>query len=773
MKSRHILFTWLLIVSVCASAHEITTHGLLTKEAYSYSTLGSHSQTLANDLGLTDWSGDLGSTYYDGYDWNLSTETLKSRTVDSFEGHIISDVLGVSPSSIGGWLLRGAIREDDVPKPFGDNPQDDPYGQIFRVANHFFDPYNNRPLTVGFALGEKAPDWGIGVVDAFASPMAVDSNRRNHFTVFDAREALWRALTGKKNDGTTDAGINGGPTTEDDRKAYWATTFRALGDILHLNQDMSQPQHTRNEPHAATWWPATQFAGHKSFMEQYFDARAKNASEFSMNGETVNPLQDLSFLGDPNYQYPIPTFDTYSKFWSTNPGTGSVTGQGLADYSNQGFFTPAHNLDDTTYPSPRDVALTPDQTAFPDSVVGTLSVSFLDGPVRDSNTGQSDTIKLTTQSIWNVFGAVSPTYSLNHVNYDDMAKLLLPRAVAYSAGLINYFFRGRLSITSPDEGAYGIVDQEAVRSQPGQGFKTIKLKIQNITPNGEAMGDGSSQGMLVAVVKYHLNSCYNENLSDSLDVQADPSCYDTAEYIATSAPISVTNIDASKYVEYTFDFSQKPVPINALDLSLQVVYRGKLGNESDAVAVATKKISGPTFFSFFNDTDQFCYNGAWVATDTTSGASYLNSVLDFDHDKQADLPYQPRPIDINFRFVSSGPIGTVTALPAGRYSRVAVLTDVPLVPFFNIEAYTSKSVTLNPAQLYYWSGAWSDLSSSEFELNTTTKSWISLSPLGQVRSTNYFNAVEFFDYYPDNSCSTSTLPAASDLSPYQVSKLPF
>ncbi len=33
------------------------------------------------------------------------------------------------------------------------------------------------------------------------------------------------------------------------RHAYRATTFRALGDVLHLVQDMGQPQHTRNAAH--------------------------------------------------------------------------------------------------------------------------------------------------------------------------------------------------------------------------------------------------------------------------------------------------------------------------------------------------------------------------------------------------------------------------------------------------------------------------------------------------------------------------------------------
>ena len=40
--------------------------------------------------------------------------------------------------------------------------------------------------------------------------------------------------------------------------------------------------------------------------------------------------------------------------------------------------------------------------------------------------------------------------------------------------------------------------------------------------------------------------------------------------------------------EITFKFSNRELPINAWDVVLQVVYRGQLGSESDAVVVATR-----------------------------------------------------------------------------------------------------------------------------------------------------------------------------------------
>ncbi|BCO30781.1 hypothetical protein TspCOW1_08840 [Thiohalobacter sp. COW1] len=51
------------------------------------------------------------------------------------------------------------------------------------------------------------------------------------------------------------------------RKAYWATTFRALGDVLHLIQDMAQPQHTRNDLHN------TDYGHGERVYEKYTNAR--------------------------------------------------------------------------------------------------------------------------------------------------------------------------------------------------------------------------------------------------------------------------------------------------------------------------------------------------------------------------------------------------------------------------------------------------------------------------------------------------------------------
>ena len=344
-----------------AVAYELSTHARVTYKAYEASALV-QDQNLIKDLGIDTYvlsSPDnvFGQNYFD-----ISGSSANVRSRNSFEQVIMDDSNNPNPiiprnikeKSLPGWLMRGAIREDDYATAFGiwkaPNPQtDQDKPQAFwRVLNHFFDPYYNRPLTLSpaalqlfsLASGESetfraAPNWALGKNDAFAASPVPDSGTRNHYTVLDAREAMYRALTG------LDKGGNQVATTETDRKTYWATTFRAVGDILHLNQDMAQPQHTRNDPHSGV--PGF---GHKSVYEAYIDARASGQTFYSVPGAQA-PLSGLVYTG-----YQIPVFARYSDFWSTNPGNGSVNGAGLADYSNSSFFSAGTNLGNNNYVSP-------------------------------------------------------------------------------------------------------------------------------------------------------------------------------------------------------------------------------------------------------------------------------------------------------------------------------------------------------------------------------------------------------------------------------------
>jgi hypothetical protein len=66
--------------------------------------------------------------------------------------------------------------------------------------------------------------------------------------------------------------------------------------------------------------------------------------------------------------------------------------------------------------------------------------------VTDALTGQViPDVPLSSHSVWDQHlqnAGESPKFTLNRFNYDAMANILLPRAVGYSAGFLDAFFRG-------------------------------------------------------------------------------------------------------------------------------------------------------------------------------------------------------------------------------------------------------------------------------------------------------------------------------------------
>src|SRR5712691_6237006 len=97
---------------------------------------------------------------------------------------------------------------------------------LFRSLNHFYNPLNGQPLTLlGGSLGAKSPGW------ALAFPGTVSGLE---FSYWNARQSLFDALT---------------KPGETERSLAFGRTFQTLGQVIHQLQDMSPPQHVRNDMH--------------------------------------------------------------------------------------------------------------------------------------------------------------------------------------------------------------------------------------------------------------------------------------------------------------------------------------------------------------------------------------------------------------------------------------------------------------------------------------------------------------------------------------------
>ena len=441
----------LYIISFNATAYELGTHARITDKAYEASVLTTAS-TLFGDWGLnlTNTTAPFGTTYYEILSGSVEVRSALNFVTDE-ERDIWPGGRAGNSLSIKGWMIRGSVREDDYPNQsflFGLCKIDDapPIPEeekpLSRPINHFYDPVNNTGIT-----GQKrAIDWGLGADNALQVPNKPDIGRANHYTIVDAREAMYRALTGQASNGDTNIGPGGTLADESVRNAYWATTFRILGDVVHLVQDMGQPQHTRNDPHAGVCG----VTGAKSVYEKYIEARAKGGEFITPGGTPVLPTP-LNYTG-----YPIPQFNDYVSYFTTQhlDGANLLTHRGLADYSNRGFFSAGTNMfapaNDYSFPEQNppaygriDVSVDWSGSPLPNNA----KVELLTHTVPDTLTGETPSAALTSFGLWDQFlekRSLLSRYTLTRRNYDDMANLLIPRTVAYSAGLINYFFRGRL-----------------------------------------------------------------------------------------------------------------------------------------------------------------------------------------------------------------------------------------------------------------------------------------------------------------------------------------
>lgn len=302
-------------------------------------------------------------------------------------------------------------------------------GTVLRVRHHFYDPLYNRPLTVlGIAAGEKSPDWALEDLEDFGSQA---------FSFRHARDYLYKALT---------------LSDEQERKKHFGPTFQTLGHVIHHVQDMAQPQHVRNDIHPNV-------GAHKSFYEEYTDHPRVRSN--------------LMFSG-----YNAVTFPQARSFWTTGEG------KGLSEYTNRGFISAGTNFGDPSnrYPNP---AFDPNSAweadirrpdLFPaanmpippecQSDASPCYMTFYRNTVVDSYR-PSETKVNDKASTWSIFDqdlkAYNKTYtktdpdtgqtyttnqafSLNRFNFDATHKFLIPRAVAYSSGLIDYFFRGQIDL---------------------------------------------------------------------------------------------------------------------------------------------------------------------------------------------------------------------------------------------------------------------------------------------------------------------------------------
>ncbi|MFV9646015.1 MAG: hypothetical protein ACNYWU_09350, partial [Desulfobacterales bacterium] len=137
--------------------------------------------------------------------------------------------------------------------------------------------------------------------------------------------------------------------------------------------------------------------------------------------------------------------------------------------------------------------------------------------------------------------------------YQDYAERLIPRAVGYSAGLLDYFFRGKIQVASSLPVFYD------------NGIYSLLLNIKNITHSQETMSDGH-----FSVVCRYTPTGGNPDGSEDIFVRS----YEVASGVLQYG---------GEGVDVQFNLPV-PVPIeNYESVECILTFRGTLGNESGAV----------------------------------------------------------------------------------------------------------------------------------------------------------------------------------------------
>jgi hypothetical protein len=688
-----------LFASFKGFCYEVDTHAFITAAAFNRSVLSS--PELAQRMGWDRFRANepfsmaaatTGLGYPDKGYFDVTAEqwvTLPASQVRLAQQYEREQMAGEryrnsqeNDREISAWLMRGAIREDDLPPSsyVGSAPDADPHGDMYRVLQHFYNPITDEGLNLGAGLQfPAATRWGLD------STSSTGGTRRNHFSWHDARKAMWCALThaGDPHDTPRDAGI---------RRLCWATAIKSLGHVLHLLQDMAQPQHVRNDRHNPAvetkwyypWWIAqgTDYAGTtvaRRTMEIYTNWRI-TGGEISVecvpgrNGgrpatpKACNDLQEFrSMFGshEPVYPHPlplneypaagqVPMFARPIDFFTTRSTETDIRRRrGLADFTNRTFFSEG-TVNDSSFPRPPPIEST-EYSVFWSHQDRTPHGTFYKVQyhlIHDDQVGNvffdpylsGHYVPVANGSMWetSIFGlpATSRRAVMDFENYETQADMLIPRAIGYSAGLINYFFRGQLQVTEPSIGVVSTIDHGIphhldpqgypVKDSDGSpyGFTQLRLSVGNATPAMTISGlhgtasQNTFNGSLHAVAHFHRNLCYRNDLGGELRRNLDTNQLEQPqnctvdqtrtpyEEIIVSAPITTGWNLALQDID--FDFSARPIPINATDLRVQVVYRGPIGDssrpehtENDAIAVGHLDLTEPLYFAVQNFTDYF------------------------------------------------------------------------------------------------------------------------------------------------------------------------
>ena len=335
-----------------------------------------------------------------------------------------------------------------------------------RCFDHFYTVQPNR--TPGQTIGLTF--LNIKTTNSFA--WAADDNisgplnfSTNVYKWDDARHYELAALT------NTESG---------DRGANMAFMFYCLGHVLHLNQDTSSPDHVRNVAHPFD-----------SYFEEYGQFNCTNHPEWFANQPhgwaywqdrgflqlldfwdrnlykgTVQSLVNNEDPNQPSKELGLAEFDNGNFL-----GDRSFYGECYDNHNNKHYF-PFPSLADTDHKN-----LNPNN--LEGSIIKDELINLKQGNrvyIKKTGAGVSVTphSALTYEAVKNNLGRNIPkqvAFTINDANVlQEYHSILIPKAIEYSAGILDYFFRGTMDVTASWGDTNSLYFTNTVLNTSGQDF---------------------------------------------------------------------------------------------------------------------------------------------------------------------------------------------------------------------------------------------------------------------------------------------------------------
>ncbi|MGB5219222.1 MAG: hypothetical protein WBN66_13110 [Smithella sp.] len=390
------------------------------------------------------------------------------------------------------------------------------------------------------------------------------------------------------------------------RELYFAKTFKGVGQIMHLVQDMSVPGHTRGDKHPSVWR-----IGGDDYEEWFLKNTAQPISGYSPY--SVYVPYNSSFL--------IPQlFDSGQYQYIENKLNPEVTlypNIGLAEYTNANFFSSDTILATNNFPYPSWLGLRDNP-----------QTTQLGKKKYLSKIGEGEIVNRFARKnlfySWLPNGSKSAGLTLDDdgIN-EDYAEKLIPRAIGYSSSLLNYFFRGEIEAK-----LLPVFDESKLES--------VRIKVRNMTPSKDAMGGNNDS-------KFYLAYCYRPPgapADGSQDIWSKvPYVYPLPNILPYGKDENGNYLnDPEHETEILFGGFTVDIPIsNYQNAQFMLIYRGNLGEEKTNLAnnelggiIGKFGASKPiTFHEENNTAPKGDYN--WFQMDSTVFGSNVCPYHNIDH----------------------------------------------------------------------------------------------------------------------------------------------